>query len=36
LQEVLLWRGSSSPGRFLWRLGMQADGCWMVRSIEAL
>eukprot|EP00775_Hariotina_reticulata_P003670 gene3670-3931_t len=41
LQEVLLWSkgsssGSSSPGRFLWRLGMQADGCWMVRSIEAL
>jgi hypothetical protein len=23
-------------GRFLWRLGMQADGCWMVRSIEVL
>ncbi|KAF6250987.1 hypothetical protein COO60DRAFT_1565249 [Scenedesmus sp. NREL 46B-D3] len=28
--------GSGSEGRFLWRLGMQADGCWMVRSIEVL
>jgi hypothetical protein len=28
--------GEQLVGRFLWRLGMQADGCWMVRSIEVL
>lgn len=28
--------GRGLAGRFLWRLGMQADGCWMVRSIEVL
>jgi hypothetical protein len=28
--------GSGSEVRYLWRLGMQADGCWMVRSIELL
>jgi hypothetical protein len=44
LQEVVLSGAddgasssrSSSSSRFLWRLGMQADGCWMVRSIEVL
>jgi hypothetical protein len=43
LQEVVLGGiGGASPAeaasaaRFLWRLGMQADGCWMVRSIEQL
>jgi hypothetical protein len=25
-----------NSGRFLWRLGVQADGCWMVRSVEVL
>jgi hypothetical protein len=28
--------GGSSEVRFLWRLGMQDAGCWMVRSIELL
>lgn len=44
LQEVVLTGcgssgslgGEEGSGRFLWRLGMQADGCWMVRSIEVL
>jgi hypothetical protein len=40
LQEVVLQdagsSSSSSDARFLWRLGMQADGCWMVRAIEVL
>ena len=48
LQEVVLYgpgggaadssagEGQHAVGRFLWRLGMQADGCWMVRSIEVL
>lgn len=28
--------GAHRSGRFLWRLGMQAVGCWMMRSIEVL
>jgi hypothetical protein len=28
--------GVASEARFLWRLGIQDRGCWMVRSIEAL
>jgi hypothetical protein len=42
LQEVVLTGAGSqggeegSSGRFLWRVGMQADGCWMVRSNEVL
>ena len=29
-------RGGPSSGRFLWRLGMQVNGCWQVTGIEVL
>ncbi|GAB4816896.1 hypothetical protein N2152v2_003942 [Parachlorella kessleri] len=29
-------QGGPSSGRFLWRLGMQANGCWQVTGIEVV